>query len=112
MVKQFDIAWINLNPIKGKEKAGNYRPVVIVSNEYINGSTGLTWIMPITSRKAKYPSDIPIKTTHGKITGCIDTVQIRCIDFKARQAKVVDHLDPSLHQMIIDSIEVHTEIID
>ncbi|MCY3067569.1 MULTISPECIES: type II toxin-antitoxin system PemK/MazF family toxin [Aerococcus] len=108
MVKQFDIATIDLDPTRGHEK-GKKRPVLIVSNELINNHTSFVWVMPITSRTKKYPMDIEVVTDKNKVYGIIDTVQLRCLDFKSRNGKVIDHLSKELYQDILDTISVHIE---
>ncbi|WP_195854472.1 type II toxin-antitoxin system PemK/MazF family toxin [Aerococcus tenax] len=108
MVKQFDIATIELDPIRGREK-GKTRPVLIVSNELINNHTDFVWVMPITSRPKKYPMDIELVTERNKVYGIVDTVQLRCLDYKSRKGKVIDHLAKNLHQDILDTVAVHIE---
>lgn len=110
MVNQFDIAEVDLDPTRGKEK-GKRRPVLIVSNKFIIESTAFVWVMPITGREKKYPMDIEVKTVNNLVYGTIETVQLRCLDFEARNGKVIDHLSQDLHRDILDTIEVHTEII-
>ncbi|MDM7862773.1 type II toxin-antitoxin system PemK/MazF family toxin [Staphylococcus borealis] len=110
MVSQFDIIKIDLNPVKGIEK-GKYRPCLIISNNYINQYTGIIWVMPITSRNKRYPSDIEVKTKLGNISGIIDTVQIQSLDIQYRNYRVVDHLHENLKHKILETIEAHTEPI-
>ena len=100
MVKQFDIALVDFDPAKGKEK-GKYRPCVIISNDLLNSSNTISWVMPITSRSKRFPSDIPLKTKNNKVTGIIDTVQIRAIDLSVRDTKIVDTLQEKTKAQII-----------
>lgn len=110
MVNQFDIIIVNLDPTKGREKDKN-RTCVIVSNNLVNANNSFVWALPITSRKPKYVTDIPLKTKHNKVKGIIDSVQIRALDIDSRGYKVVDQLQMSMQPLIIESIEAHTEII-
>ncbi|WP_052256853.1 type II toxin-antitoxin system PemK/MazF family toxin [Salinicoccus sp. YB14-2] len=110
MVKQFDIALVDFDPTKGKEK-GKYRPCVIISNDLLNSSNTISWVMPITSRNKRFPSDIPLKTKNNKVTGIIDTVQIRAIDLSVRDTKIVDTLQEQLKHQLLRSIAAHTEVI-
>lgn len=110
MVKQFDIALVDFDPAKGKEK-GKYRPCVIISNDLLNSSNTISWVMPITSRSKRFPSDIPLKTKNNKVTGIIDTVQIRAIDLSVRDTKIVDTLQEQLKHQLLRSIAAHTEAI-
>ncbi|WP_462420214.1 type II toxin-antitoxin system PemK/MazF family toxin [Salinicoccus sp. Marseille-QA3877] len=110
MVKQFDIALVDFDPAKGKEK-GKYRPCVIISNDLLNSSNTISWVMPITSRSKRFPSDIPLKTKNNKVTGIIDTVQIRAIDLSVGDTKIVDTLQEQLKHQLLRSIAAHTEVI-
>lgn len=111
MVKQFDIIIVNLDPIKGREKGKN-RPCVIISNNVVNANSAFVWALPITSREAKYITDIPLKTKHQQVAGIIDSVQIRALDIESRGYKVVDQLQKSVQSLVMESIEAHTEIIE
>lgn len=110
MVNQFDIIIVDLDPTKGREKGKN-RPCVIISNDLVNANSSFVWALPITSRESRYVTDIPLKTKQQKVTGIIDSVQIRALDIDARGYKVVDQLQKSLQPLIMESIEAHTEII-
>lgn len=111
MVKQFDIVIVNFDPTKGREKGKN-RPCVIVSNNLVNANSPFVWALPITSRKPKYVTDIPLKTKHNKVAGIIDSVQIRALDIDSRGHKVVDQLQTDIQPLIIEAIEAHIEIIE
>lgn len=110
MVKQFDIAFVDFNPTKGKEK-GKYRPCVIISNDLLNSSNSISWVMPISSRKKRFPSDIPLKTKLNKVSGIIDTVQIRALDLSVRDTKIVDTLQEQVKHQVLRTISAHTEVI-
>lgn len=110
MVKQFDIITVDLNPTRGKEKS-KYRPCVVVSNDLVNNNSAFSWIMPITNRKKKFPTDLEVKTKKNNVHGWIDTVQIRSLDLSVRNTKVVDTLQDNVKRDILETIEAHTEII-
>lgn len=111
MVNQFDIVIVDLDPTRGMEKGKN-RPCVIVSNNLVNANSSFVWALPITSREAKYVTDIPLKTKFNKVSGIIDSIQIRALDIRSRGYKVVDQLQAGIQSLVIESIEAHTEIID
>lgn len=48
--KKWDIYRANLDPVVGSEQ-GKSRPVLIISEDYINGLLNIVNILPITSRK-------------------------------------------------------------
>ena len=111
MVKQFDIITVDLNPTRGKEK-NKYRPCVVVSNKLLNRGSAFSWVLPITHRPPRRPSDIPIRTRYGKVGGIIDTVQIRALDLSARHAVVIDKLDQALQDVVLETIQIHTEMLE
>jgi len=111
MVNQFDVVIVNLDPTKGAEKGKN-RPCVIVSNNLVNTNSSFVWALPITSRKPRYATDIPLKTKQQNVKGVIDSVQIRSLDLKSRGYKVVDQLQDNLHPFILEAIEAHIEMIE
>lgn len=110
MVKQFDIITVDLDPSWGKEKK-KYRPCIVVSNDLVNKHSAVSWIMPITSRKKLYPTDLEAKTKENRIHGVIDTVQIRSLDLSVRNTKVIDTLQDGIRKDILETIKAHTEII-
>lgn len=111
MVNQFDIIIVDLDPTKGMEKGIN-RPCVIVSNNLVNANSSFVWALPITSRESRYVTDIPLKTKYNKVSGIIDSVQIRALDIGSRKYKVVDQLQENIRPLVIESIEAHTEIVN
>lgn len=110
MVNQFDVIMIDLNPTRGKEKQ-KYRPCVIVSNDFVNYHSPFVWILPITNRSKRFPSDIPVSTKNSNVTGIIDSVQIRSVDIKARNYKKIDELNESIRTDVINTIIAHSAII-
>ena len=91
MVKQFQIVTIDLDPTLVKEK-NKKRPCLIVSNNLVNQGSAFSWVLPITNRPKRTPSDIELKTKSNKVQGIIDTVQIRAVDLSVRNSRVVDEL--------------------
>lgn len=99
MVGQFDIILVDLNPTTGNEK-GKTRPCLIVSNTNFTKITRFAWVLPITNRSVKFPTDIQLVTTHHAVEGVIDCAQIRTLDLNARHYKKVDTLDESVSQSV------------
>ena len=82
-----DIAWINLDPVRGHEQSGN-RPVLVVSSKYFNRTTGLAIIVPITSKRKGYPIEVPIL---GKIVNGVALASaMRSIDWRTRRISFVE----------------------
>lgn len=103
MVKQYDVIIIDLEPTKGQEK-GKKRPCIVISHTEFTKVTKFVWVLPITNRKLKYPTDIDLKTKDNKVKGIIDCAQIRALDLKARSYRVVDELDYSIINDLKDVI--------
>lgn len=103
MVKQYDIVIIDPEPIKGNEK-GKKRPCLIVSQTEFTNLTKFAWVLPITSRDLKYPTDIKLQTKNNIIAGVIDAAQIRALDINLRSYKVIDKLDRSLINKVKDVV--------
>lgn len=103
MVKQYEIINVDLNPTKGNEK-GKKRPCLIVSNTEFVNITKFAWVLPITSRKMKYPTDVELKTKNNKANGIIDCTQIRSLDIQVRPYEYVDTLDDSVILNIKDVV--------
>ena len=85
-----DIAWINLNPTKGREQKG-LRPALVLSPEQYNGRVGLMLACPITSKIKGYPFEVPIILRD--IDGVILVDQIRSIDWISRPISIIGRCD-------------------
>lgn len=83
-----DIAWINLNPVRGHEQAGR-RPVLVVSNHLFSRATGLALVVPITSKKKGYPVEVRIESP--MVKGVALASSIRSIDWRARPFTYADN---------------------
>ena len=103
--KQKDIIIIDSEPHSGK-KYGGYssenirRPMVVVSSDEYNQSTGMIIGMPITSAdKSAYPLLFkPIMVTNGDGTGIKRYVimwQLQNFDFYARNGVIVNRVSDS-----------------
>lgn len=57
MVKQWQLYYLNLNPVIGSEQAG-VRPCIVISADYTNGLNQVT-VLPITSMKKSYTTIYP-----------------------------------------------------
>src|SRR5699024_6914566 len=110
MVKQFDIVTIDLDPTRGKEK-NKYRPCLIISNNLVNHGSAFSWVLPITNRPKRTPSDIEIKTKSNKRHGIMDTLLIRAVDLSVRNSRVIEELSELLRNQVLQTIFAHTEIV-
>jgi len=88
-----DVVWITLNPQAGHEQAGR-RPALILSPAAYNGKVGLAILCPITSQIKGYPFEVLIPPDL-KISGVILSDQVKSLDWKAREAKLICKLPPA-----------------
>jgi len=102
-VKQYDIVSISLEPTKGNEK-GKRRPCLVISQTEFTQVTQFAWVLPITSRPVKYPTDVALKTANGSVTGTIDCAQIRSLDVRSRPYDVLDHIDKTIVRSVKDIV--------
>ncbi|ARR57680.1 pemk protein (plasmid) [Rhizorhabdus wittichii DC-6] len=99
-MKRGDIYMVDLEPTHGREQRG-HRPVVVVSPDDFNRTTGLPVIVPITNggdfaRRIGFA--VPLSGT--KTTGVVRCDQPRVLDLDARNGRKVE----TLPQAIMDEI--------
>ena len=85
-----DIVWLTFNPQAGHEQAGR-RPALVLSPAAYNGKVGLAIFCPITNQIKGYPFEVLIPEGLG-ISGAILSDQVKCLDWKARQAELAGKL--------------------
>ena len=87
MPQRGDAIWIELNPQAGHEQAGR-RPALVLSPAAYNGKVGLAVLCPITNQIKGYPFEVLIPDGL-KIKGAILSDQVKNLDWKVRQAKLI-----------------------
>jgi mRNA interferase MazF len=89
-----DAVWVTFNPQAGHEQAGR-RPALVLSPVTYNRKVGLAVLCPITNQIKGYPFEVVIP--HGlKVTGAILSDQVKSLDWKAREVKLICKLPPSV----------------
>lgn len=89
-MKQGEIWFADLNPIKGSEQAG-FRPVVIVSGNLLNDLSNLVICCPLTTKIKNYHGNVilePDKTNGLKQTSEILIFHIRSLTKSRLKQKV------------------------
>lgn len=84
--KQGDIIWINFNPSAGRE-IQKKRPVLVISSNAYNGSTGFILVCPITTSKKESPGFVSLTQEHS-IRGKVNAMQIKGFDFLSKEREV------------------------
>ncbi|NJN31473.1 MAG: endoribonuclease MazF [Synechococcales cyanobacterium RM1_1_8] len=98
-----DIVYLGFDPTKGREQRG-YRPALVMSPALYNGKSSLALMMPITSKRKGYPFEVALPqglTTEGVVL--VD--QVKCLDWRSRQAKFVESVPAKLVAEVQAKIE-------
>lgn len=61
-MKQAEIWYADLNPVKGSEESG-YRPVVIISGNLLNRYLDIVIVCPLTSKIKNYKGNVILTTS-------------------------------------------------
>ena len=107
MVKQGDIIKTDFNPIKGHEQAG-YRPAVVINNAYHSRVSNMILVCPVTNTDRGSP--LHVKLEGLTTTGFVMCDQIRSVDIKSRQYKVVETVDGDALWEICDIVKGSIDI--
>lgn len=113
MIRRGDIYFLSLDPVRGREQAG-YRPVLVVSSNFINSLPLVVTIVVGTDGK-NVPDDYPTNVRVGSKESGLpkDTVflcfQVRSLDpvrFREPRAKRVGSLSQQGMKQIEDAIRL------
>jgi len=95
-----DFVVLNFNPQAGHEQAGRRNAIVLSPKEF-NQATGFIAVCPITHQKKGYPFEVDLPkegiSLDGDgypITGVVLTDQIKSLDWKARNLKILKKYNP------------------
>jgi len=104
-----EIRWADLNPAKGREQAG-LRPVIILSHDVFNESSGTVIAVSITSQpqKAGFPLTLELKSGNLPKRSWAKISQIRTLSVE-RMGSLIGNIS---HEELIQIIEGLNEIID
>jgi len=108
MVTQGDIIRINLSPTIGHEQAG-YRPVIVVNNSVHSSASNMTIVCPITNTNRNNPLHVELKGLQTK--GFVMCDQIRAVDIRARNYKIVETVDEDTIWEICDIAKGSLDIV-
>ena len=106
-IKQGDIIKLDLDPTKGSEQAG-YRPVLVINNASHSRASNLTIVCPITNTDRQSPMHVPLE---GLITtGFVMCDQVRAIDTRTRNYKVIETVDDETIWEVCDIVQGAIEV--
>jgi mRNA interferase MazF len=102
--KRGDAIWLDFDPQSGREQAGR-RPALVLSPSAYNGKSGLALVCPITNQVKGYPfeSRVPAGLP---IQGVVLSDQVRCLDWRKRNAKRIARIPEALVQDVTAKIAV------
>ena len=85
-----EIVWLQFEPQAGHEQSGR-RPAVIISPREYNQKVGLCLCCPVTSKAKGYPFELALPTGM-KVEGVVLCDQLKSLDWKARDARIIGTL--------------------
>jgi mRNA interferase MazF len=104
---QGDIVKLDLDPTKGHEQAG-YRPALVISNASFSRASNMALVCPITNTDRDSPVHVSL---HGlSTTGFVMCDQIRAIDLKARDFKVIEKVGEETLWEVCDIVQGAVEV--
>ena len=82
-----DFIALTFDPQSGHKQSGR-RPALVLSNDLFNKHTGMCIACPVTNTGRPFPFHVAIP--HGeKVAGVVMVEQVKSIDFRARDAKLI-----------------------
>ena len=105
--KQGDIVKLNLSPTKGHEQTG-YRPVLVISNTSFSRASNTLIVCPITNTDRESPMHVCLD---GLITtGFVMCDQVRAIDIRARDYKIIETVDDDTLWDVCDIVKGSVDV--
>lgn len=101
--KQGDIISLTFDPQSGHEQKGR-RPALVVSKELFNRSTGMAIVCPLTNTNRGIPFHVPVHQK-SSLTGFVMVEQVKSVDFRSRQAKLIEHVTDELLSEVLSILD-------
>jgi len=100
--RRVDLDWLHFNPQTGHEKAGR-RPALVLSPRSYNGRVGLAILCPVTTQAKGYPFEVELPSD-GDVSGVILSDQVKSLDWRARQADLIQTLPPEITDEVLKKL--------
>lgn len=102
-----DVYWANLNPTVGHEQSG-LRPVLVLSDEAFNSSSGTIVALPITSRPGKmgFPFTMEIRTARLPKQSWVKISQVRTLSTERLSKRICRLKSHEVDQMVAGLYEI------
>jgi len=94
---------ITFDPQSGHEQKGG-RPALVVSNTLFNKHTGLAMVCPLTNTDRRFPFHVAVAGA-SKVTGFVMVEQVKSIDFRARNAHLIERASPLLIEEVLSILD-------
>lgn len=101
--KRSQFIWLSFHPQAGHEQMG-HRPALVVSHDAFNQKLGFAFVCPISNTPRQNPFYIPIPAGEA-VKGVIMVDQLRSLDYRARQAKLIGECPEPLLQQVLSRIK-------
>lgn len=99
-----DIVWLDSAPASGHEQAGR-RPALALSPAAYNRKSGLALFCPITTKAKGYPFEVGLPDGL-KAKGVVLSDQIKSLDWRGRESKLLCRVPPSVVESVLERIGV------
>lgn len=97
--KRGDVIWLTFDPQAGHEQAG-VRPAVVLSPQNYNERSSLILVVPVTRQIKGYPFEVVLPADL-PVSGAVLSDQIKSVDWRARQARLICSLpDPIMNGIL------------
>jgi mRNA interferase MazF len=93
----------SFDPQSGHEQKGR-RPALVVSNTLFNKHTGLAMVCPLTNTDRRFPFHVAVAGA-SKVTGFVMVEQVKSIDFRARNAQLIERASPLLIEEVLSILD-------
>lgn len=98
-----DFVAITFDPQSGHEQKGR-RPALVVSNTLFNKHTGLAMVCPLTNTDRHFPFHVAVAGV-SKVIGFVMVEQVKSIDFRARNAQLIERASPGLLEEVLSILD-------
>ena len=99
-----DIVWADLNPVRGREQAGQ-RPVLVISQDVFNERSGTVIALALTSQPQRAGFPLTIDFPHPQLPkkSWVKISQIRTLSIE-RLGKKLGRLSPEAMDHLVDGL--------
>ena len=107
--KQGDIVLIDPSPAAEGHEQAKGRPWLVVSSKPYHDKMGLMLAVPVTTAVKGNPFEVAIVGAK-EVTGTALAHQVQCLDWRARKARQIDHVNPQVVADIGGIIDVIVKV--